>query len=50
MSISFLHLVVGLPLHDLWGHVERRPLDGGQHQGLLGHVAGEAEVAELGPT
>ncbi len=50
VDLFSLYLVVGLPLHDLWGHVERGPLDGGQHQGLLGHVAGEAEVAELRPT
>ena len=40
-------VVVGLLLHQLGSHVERRALDGGHNQRAAGHGARKAEVAQL---
>ena len=40
-------VVVGLLLHELGSHVERRALDGGHNQRAAGHGARKAEVAQL---
>ena len=41
-------VVVGLLVDHLRGHVERRPLDGGEHESVDRQVPREPEVAELG--
>lgn len=40
-------VVIGLLLHEFWGHVQRRPLDGRQHHGVGGHGSGKPKVTQL---